>query len=174
MFFTSDDFQARIEHRMSVIFSQLPEKQTEVTSLATYIRAVSLVILDYHKRHHSFDNDGYEVNFSTLSLSTSKGSYGYMQEVLNESGEILLGLLHPDFEHVLEALTWANHLAHCTGKLDGVDYKRFLRTKHAPYRELSGNMILDYGAQYGITYELIDSISQNSIEEVFPEVMNYI
>jgi hypothetical protein len=61
------------------------------------------------------------------------------------------------------------HLAHLYGQ-DGIQLEKAKKE----YDNLTGSLLVDHGKNYGIDYSLIDSISNGSIEEVFPSILAYL
>jgi len=163
-YYTVEQFLKLVNARITSIYKDVT-LHNGIEHLSEYMLACVSTIRDYWVWY------GKDVCWKDgQMILESPQAYSTMDTVLSESLPIMLGLLSSDFSDVLESLTWVNHLCHCAGQWNGIN----LHNAAHGNADLTGIMILDHGKQYGITYELINEISQNSIVEVFPEVLNYI
>ena len=161
-----------INNRMGVVFSDVtPATEDDpLQSLAQYIYAACQTSYDYANRHAY--NDIVQIDWTTLVVTPLCDQPSAWETMRAECFQVMLGLLSPDYADVLSAIAWVNHMCHLTGlSNDGYDLAKF---KDSNGERLSGHMLLDHGRRYGITFELIDTVSQDSIDIVFPNALDYI
>ena len=145
-----------------------------IECLADYTNSVIQTILYYFQSHTNTRDDRIGIDYNQDGSSSVQWLYQthhneqwlwVKEEILNT----ILDLLSNDTSTVFMAVSWSMHLAHLAG-WEGIE----LSNHREFYDSRTGSLLLDHGKEYGITYDLIDSLSNGSIESVFPNSLDYI
>ena len=146
-------------------------------TFADYLTSVILTLRDYIDAHgvpYGYERGrGYIATIDIDSMEVISWERRRSEsDTLVESATLLIALLSDDLFTVLDALTWSSHLLHLTGR-NGTQLS-YHQWKHSRYQERTGFMLVDHGKNYGISYDLINSLSVDSLEVIFSDVLNYI
>lgn len=120
-------------------------------SFEQYRYAMILVLREYIDMYVKGDTyiESIDSNDYTIHWRDDKWSNPRFDDVRQEFIRIILEILSPDESVFLPALAWSNHLEHTGGML-----------------------LKDHGNWAGLKEDDIDTISQNSLSVVFPDIFD--
>ena len=144
------------------------EMDAQIEDLASFSNAVMQTIIGYISAHFtSGTRMKFGLRFDSMGMAKLDHADENWNRVVAAMLEVLIDMLNDDQEVYMLSVSWSIHLAHLAGA-NGIQFE-YGRTGNT-----TGSILVDHGKPYGITYELIDKISNGSIDAIFPDSMAYI
>jgi len=144
------------------------EMNAKIEDLASFSNAVMQTIIGYISSHFSSSSRmRFSLSFDEMGMSKIDHSGQDWDRVIASMLEVLIDMLNDNPNVYMLSVSWSIHLAHLAGA-NGIQFD------YGKTGNTTGSILVDHGKPYGITYELIDRISNGSIDSVFPDSMAYI